>query len=177
MTKAAVARSFRPASDAETSRFREARRIGAGPMPLWSVNASATTATRTAPLCSAPWRVCRRTRIRARSALRNQAIEPELRELARDLEVRRLSLDDAELRAAYTGAHVLLYPSTYEGFQDAPLEAMACGTPAIVCRNSSLPEVVGDAAIFVDENDPTEMTGMVLQLFDGSSCGFCRAGH
>ncbi|MGM5025785.1 glycosyltransferase family 4 protein [Tardiphaga sp. 862_B3_N4_1] len=92
-------------------------------------------------------------------------IEPQLREIAPKLDVRRLKLNDVELRAAYTGAHALLYPSKYEGFGMPPLETMACGAPAIVCRNSSLPEVVADAAIFVDENDPADMQRAIVSLF------------
>jgi hypothetical protein len=45
-----------------------------------------------------------------------------------------------------------------------PLESMACGAPAIVCRNSSLPEVVGDAGIYVDANDATDMANAILML-------------
>jgi glycosyltransferase involved in cell wall biosynthesis len=93
-------------------------------------------------------------------------IEPQLRELAPRLNVRHLTLDDADLRMAYAGAHALLYPSKYEGFGMPPLESMACGTPAIVCRNSSLPEVVGEAALYVDENDPTDMANAILRLYD-----------
>ena len=84
----------------------------------------------------------------------------------RRLDVRRLALDDTDLRAAYAGAHALLYPSKYEGFGMPPVESMACGTPAIVCRNSSLPEVVGDAALYVDENDPTDMADAIMKLYD-----------
>src|SRR4029079_4917606 len=93
-----------------------------------------------------------------------QEIEPTLRELAPSTDVRRLGLDDAGLCAAYAGAHALLYPSKYEGFGMPPLESMACGTPAIVCRNSSLPEVLVEAALFVDENDPTEMADAITRL-------------
>lgn len=95
-----------------------------------------------------------------------QEIEPQLRQLAPNLDVRRLALNDAELCAAYAGAHALLYPSKYEGFGMPPLEAMACGTPVIVCRNSSLPEVVGDAALYVDENDASDMTSAIFKLYD-----------
>ena len=93
-------------------------------------------------------------------------IEQELQEIAPQLDAHRLSLPDAELAAAYAGAHCLLYPSKYEGFGMPPLEAMACRAPAIVCRNSSLPEVVGDAAIFVDESDPADTVKALLSLFD-----------
>jgi glycogen synthase len=93
-----------------------------------------------------------------------QDIEPYLRELAPMLDVRRLALGDDDLRAAYAGAHALVYPSRYEGFGLPALESMACGTPAIVCRNSSLPEVVGEAALYVDENDPTDMSEAIVKL-------------
>lgn len=93
-------------------------------------------------------------------------IEPQLRALAPRLDVRRLNLGDDELRAAYAGAQALLYPSKYEGFGMPPLEAMACGAPAIVCRNSSLPEVVGEAALFVSEDDPGDLLQALESLED-----------
>lgn len=93
-------------------------------------------------------------------------IEPQLWQLAPKLDVRRLALNDADLCAAYAGAHALLYPSKYEGFGMPPLESMACGTPAIVCRNSSLPEVVGEAALYVDENDPASIAVAIMKLYD-----------
>jgi len=49
-----------------------------------------------------------------------------------------------------SGATLFVYPSLYEGFGIPPIEAMACGVPVITSDNSSLPEVVGDAAIMVD---------------------------
>lgn len=64
---------------------------------------------------------------------------------------RRLS--DDELRAAYTGASALLYLSRYEGFGLPVLEAMACGCPVICGSHSSLPEVAGDAALYLDSLD------------------------
>lgn len=60
---------------------------------------------------------------------------------------------DEDLPALYSGASVFVYPSFYEGFGMPPLEAMACGTPVITSNNSSLPEVVGDAAITIDAQD------------------------
>jgi len=55
---------------------------------------------------------------------------------------------EEDLPALYRQAEALLYPSHYEGFGLPPLEAMACGTPVIVARNSSLPEVTGDVAVY-----------------------------
>jgi len=58
-----------------------------------------------------------------------------------------------ELPALYAGAKVFVFPSLYEGFGLPPLEAMACGCPVIVSNVSSLPEVCGDAAYYVNPYD------------------------
>ncbi|MDX2152645.1 MAG: glycosyltransferase family 1 protein [Bryobacteraceae bacterium] len=54
------------------------------------------------------------------------------------------------LRVLYETAAAFVFPSLYEGFGLPPLEAMACGTPVVASNVSSLPEVVGDAAIGVN---------------------------
>ncbi len=54
------------------------------------------------------------------------------------------------LRCFYESAAVFVFPSRYEGFGLPPLEAMACGTPVVTSNVSSLPEVVGDAAVLVN---------------------------
>lgn len=59
-------------------------------------------------------------------------------------------LSKAELRAIYTLAKVFVFPSLYEGFGLPPLEAMACGTPVVAARCSSLPEVIGHAGLLVN---------------------------
>lgn len=62
-------------------------------------------------------------------------------------------IEEEDKPAIYSGASLFVFPSLYEGFGLDPLEAMSCGT-AVVCSNrSSLPEVVGDAAITVDPED------------------------
>lgn len=60
---------------------------------------------------------------------------------------------DEDLPALYTLAELFVFPSLYEGFGLPALEAMACGTPVVTSNASSLPEVVGDAALVVDPYD------------------------
>jgi glycosyltransferase involved in cell wall biosynthesis len=62
-------------------------------------------------------------------------------------------VSDETLAALYRLATVFVFPSLYEGFGFPPLEAMASGTPVIASNLSSLPEVLGDAAVLVDPYD------------------------
>jgi glycosyltransferase involved in cell wall biosynthesis len=108
--------------------------------------------------------------------------------------VERLNLDhrvlftgyvvETDLPGLYNGADLFVYPSHYEGFGLPPLEAMACGT-AVVCSNaSSLPEVVGDAALTVDLSDVDALVQAMHRLLTDVSLreelrqkGLRRAGH
>jgi glycosyltransferase involved in cell wall biosynthesis len=62
------------------------------------------------------------------------------------------------LRIFYDAAKVFVFPSLYEGFGLPPLEAMAHGTPVVTSNTSSLPEVVGDAAVLVNPDNTFEIT-------------------
>ncbi len=78
--------------------------------------------------------------------------------LSRDARVRFLGVvDDDELAHQYAGASALLMLSTHEGFGLPVLEAMAYGCPVVAASNASLPEVVGDAGILVDPDQPDEV--------------------
>ncbi|MDR2409294.1 MAG: glycosyltransferase family 4 protein [Bacteroidales bacterium] len=61
-------------------------------------------------------------------------------------------VDDEDVNILYSHSLFFTYISQYEGFGMPPLEAMQSGTPVITSNNSSLPEVVGDAAIMIDCN-------------------------
>jgi glycosyltransferase involved in cell wall biosynthesis len=76
---------------------------------------------------------------------------------------------DADMPAIYNGAAVLVLPSHYEGFGLPALEAMACGTPAIVADRSSLPEVVGTAGFLVDPDDPAQITAAIQRVLEDSA--------
>lgn len=60
---------------------------------------------------------------------------------------------DTDIAAVYSGALALAFPSLYEGFGFPVLEAMRCGTPVLCSNTSSLPELVGDAALVIDPLD------------------------
>ena len=71
------------------------------------------------------------------------------------------------LRAFYQAASAFVFPSLYEGFGLPPLEAMACGTPVVCSMVSSLPEVVGDAAVIVNPKNVFDIArGMREVLLD-----------
>ena len=73
-----------------------------------------------------------------------------------------------DLPALYSGADVFIFPSLYEGFGFPPLEAMACGTPVIASNNSSLPEVLGDNALYVDPYDIHQITSSILKIYENA---------
>jgi len=95
-------------------------------------------------------------------------IEPELKRLAPQIRARRLDLTDDELQLAYAGAVALVFPSRYEGFGLPVAEAMACGCPVITTPRSSLPEVAGDAAIYVDPDDADALRAAFDQVREPS---------
>jgi len=66
-------------------------------------------------------------------------------------------IEEEDKPAIYSGAKIFVFPSLYEGFGLTPLEAMSCGAPVICSNRTSLPEVVGDAAISLDPDDTHKM--------------------
>ena len=71
-------------------------------------------------------------------------------------------LERAALSAVMRRAEALVFPSLLEGFGLPVVEAMACGVPVIVSRVSSLPEVAGDAALYVDPASPDEIAAAIV---------------
>ncbi len=74
-----------------------------------------------------------------------------------------------DLYHLYNAALCLVHPAFYEGFGLPPLEAMACGTPVVVSNVSSLPEVVGDAALLVDPKNDEEITVALWRVLTDST--------
>ncbi len=72
---------------------------------------------------------------------------------------------DSDLPIFYSGALFFLYPSYYEGFGLPPLEAMSCGTPVITSCYTSLPEIVGDAAVCIDTKQVALFSEHIERLY------------
>ena len=84
--------------------------------------------------------------------------------------VRFLGFLSAEtLATLYHLADAFVFPSLYEGFGLPPLEAMASGTPVLTSNVSSLPEVVGDAALLIDPYDPVAIADGLRRILSDDS--------
>lgn len=93
-------------------------------------------------------------------------------------------VSDLELITLYSMADVFAFPSFSEGFGIPPLEAMACGVPVITSNTSSLPEVVGDAALLIDPYDISALAHAITCLLENEPLreelrqkGYQRAQH
>ena len=85
-------------------------------------------------------------------------------------------IDEADKAPLLSDATALIFPSLFEGFGFPVLEAQACGTPVLTARNSSLPEVAGDAALMVDAQNVNEIANGMRQLVaDGALRAHLRA--
>jgi glycosyltransferase involved in cell wall biosynthesis len=78
-------------------------------------------------------------------------------------------LADGDLPAVYGGAMLFAYPSLFEGFGLPVLEAMACGTPTLASRTSSIPEVAGDGALLIDPLNTDEMVDGLQRLIQSNA--------
>ncbi len=75
-------------------------------------------------------------------------------------------VDDTKLAAHYRDATLFLFLSRYEGFGLPPLEAMAHGLPVVSSNRTSMPEVLGDAALLVDPDDPPAVVAAIRQIVE-----------
>jgi glycosyltransferase involved in cell wall biosynthesis len=83
---------------------------------------------------------------------------------------------DESLAMLYAGARALVWPTFYEGFGLPPLEAMASGTPVIASATGSLPEVVGDAGLLVNPNDPPAIRAAMQSVIEDDALAERLAG-
>jgi glycosyltransferase involved in cell wall biosynthesis len=64
----------------------------------------------------------------------------------------------------YSGSSVFVFPSLYEGFGLPLVEAMACGVPVIASNTSSVPEIVGDAALLASPTEPETFAEAIMRV-------------
>lgn len=85
---------------------------------------------------------------------------------------------DEDLSKIYSGAKIFVYPSLLEGFGLPILEAMKCSVPVIATKSSSLPEVGGPAAVYVDPTDSHGLAQEIKQILSDESlyCDFKSRG-
>jgi glycosyltransferase involved in cell wall biosynthesis len=104
-----------------------------------------------------------------RAVFAGEALDDDLRRIAREAGVAgeifgAAGLSAAQLEAAYSLAHALVFPSKCEGFGWPVIEAQACGCPVICSDRTSLPEIAGDAAALHALEDESGMAESVLRL-------------
>jgi hypothetical protein len=75
-------------------------------------------------------------------------------------------IEEKDLPAVYNMGSLFAFPSFYEGFGLPPLEAMACGCPVVSSNTSSMPEVLGDAALFFNPYHVEEMSLAIKQMLE-----------
>lgn len=73
-------------------------------------------------------------------------------------------ISDSQLAALYTNASLFAFPSKAEGFGLPPLEAMSHGTPVAASGTSCIPEVLGDAAVYFDPDNPENIMEVISDL-------------
>ena len=78
-------------------------------------------------------------------------------------------VDDNTLAQLYADATAFVYPSLYEGFGLPPLEAMGHGTPVIASDRTSIPEVVGDAGVYIDPMDASSLADCLERVLTSES--------
>lgn len=75
-------------------------------------------------------------------------------------------VDDSDIPFIYSLANFFIFPSFYEGFGLPPLEAQACGCPVVSSNAASLPEVLGDSAIYFDPYDVDDMASKIKMILE-----------
>ena len=83
--------------------------------------------------------------------------------------IRTGRLTDGELASLYSHARAFVFPSLYEGFGLPPLEAMMSGCPVVCSREASLPEVVGEAALYCEARDVDDIALRLKQILEDSA--------
>ena len=165
VTHLAADERFRPASPEEVDRVRDKYGLPERYVLYLGINKPHKNLVR---LVEAWARLEVNSELRLVLAGREDPRYPQARQRAIELGLgtRLLFLGDVaedDLPALYSGALLFVFPSLYEGFGLPVLEAMACGVPVACSATSSLPEIVGQAALLFDPTSPEQMAEAMAQ--------------
>jgi glycosyltransferase involved in cell wall biosynthesis len=164
---------FRPATEAEVAAVRRAHGLGEAP---YFLTLSTLEPRKNLALVLRAWEQARRSLPGVRLVVAGAAgrrtvfaaaAPPELAE-APDVAFTG-HVAEAELPALIGGARALLYPSLYEGFGLPVLEAMACATAVVTTRCGALPEVGGEAALYVDPQAAEDLAATLVRLAEDAA--------
>ncbi len=97
--------------------------------------------------------------------------------LARGVVIFAEGVSDDDLLLLYNAASLFVFPSLQEGFGLPPLEAMACGTPVVASRCSSLPEVIGEAGMLVAPGDTASLAAALANILSDPALAASLAGR
>lgn len=95
-------------------------------------------------------------------------LDNRLSSMARSV-IRPGFVTDTELAQLYSASQAFVFPSLYEGFGLPLLEAMACGSPVVASNVGGIPEVVGDAGVLVDPEDPGAFADALERVIEDAS--------
>lgn len=156
-----VQKSFIPASTEEIDRFRNKYGIS---KPYFLLVGAGSSYKNSILFFKAFAQLCSKQGFDIVCTGSGSLLETDFRNYTSGSTVHMLQLSDEELSVAYSGAIALVYPSKYEGFGLPVLEAIACGCPVITCPNGSIPEVAGEAAIYVNDEDVDGLTNALCEV-------------
>ena len=103
------------------------------------------------------------------SELKREIYLAKLKESTVNKIVFKKNITEDEKCRLMRNASLFLYATLYEGFGLPPVEAMACGCPVVASNNSSLPEVCGDAAYYVNPNSHSEIADGILNVLNNAA--------
>jgi predicted O-linked N-acetylglucosamine transferase (SPINDLY family)/glycosyltransferase involved in cell wall biosynthesis len=152
---------FQPSGADEIADFRRRHRIG---KPYYLFVGSRPNYKNADALFRAFARLPDRTQYGMLCVGNVTTMEAEERQACDGADVKMLTLSDQDLRLAYGGAVALVFPSLYEGFGLPVVEAMASACPVITTSHSSLPEVAGNAAIYVHPLDHGSLAAAMMRI-------------
>jgi alpha-1,3-rhamnosyl/mannosyltransferase len=94
-------------------------------------------------------------------------LSAQVRDLGLERKVQFLqNVSNEDLVQLYNAASLFAFPSLYEGFGLPLLEAMSCGTPVVAANNSSIPEIVDDAALLFEAMNPKEISETIADVLN-----------